>query len=65
MLESKHTRSQQARELGIGAREALSTPLLMRGVYGAASLPKLVIVLREPGERLHSAFWSHFQYKAR
>jgi hypothetical protein len=37
----------------------------MRAAYGAAALPKLVVLLREPTERLHSAFWEYSQYRGR
>ena len=37
----------------------------MRGVYGAEALPRLVVMLREPSERLHSAFWEYSQYRTR
>ena len=62
---SLHPPPQQARAIGIGQREAVTVPLLMRAAYGAARLPKLVVVLREPSERLHSAFWAHAHYRAR
>ena len=48
--------------MGLGTRrEALSVPLLVRGVYGT-KLPRLVVVLREPSERLHSAWHEYHQY---
>lgn len=57
-------RGQQSQQLGLGSRpDALTTPLIMRGVYGSGALPKLVVMLREPSERLHSAFWQYGQYR--
>ena len=44
----------------------LSLPHLMRAAYGA-SPPKFVIILREPGARLHDSFWydgyAHYRSK--
>ena len=56
--------AQQARSLGLAGRDALTVPLLMRAAYGPAA-PRLVVLLREPSERLHSAFWEYDQYKSR
>lgn len=55
---------QQAQKMGMPGREGLTIPVLMKVVYGH-SLPRLVVLLREPSERIHSAFWEYFQYKSR
>jgi len=38
---------------------------MMRAVYGTTDLPRLVVLLREPSERLHSAFYEYPQYRMR
>lgn len=40
----------------------LSLPHLMSTVYGS-SPPRFVVIVREPGARLHSAFWHYEHYK--
>jgi hypothetical protein len=47
---------QVAESLGV-RYEQLQIPLLMSALYGPAKPPKLVFMLRNPTERLHSAFW--------
>jgi hypothetical protein len=55
---------QHARAVGAPGREALTVPLMMRAAY-KASPPRLVVLLREPTERLHSAFYEYGQYRDR
>ncbi|KAI8474367.1 MAG: P-loop containing nucleoside triphosphate hydrolase protein [Monoraphidium minutum] len=62
--EGKRVHIESARAAGAPDREALSVPLLMRAAYGDAP-PRLVVLLREPSERLHSAFYEYPQYKDR
>ena len=44
----------------------LSLPHLMSAVYGekAQQTPKFIVILREPGERMHSAYWHYNHYKS-
>lgn len=41
---------------------SLSVPQLIRGVYGDREV-KIIAVLREPGARLHAAFWNYEHYR--
>ena len=44
----------------------LKLPHLMSAVYGEKSqqTPKFIVILREPGERMHSAYWHYNHYKS-
>jgi hypothetical protein len=53
--------AQVAQEVGL-SHASLSLPLLVRAAYGPTP-PKLVVMLREPGARLHSAFWRTNEYQ--
>lgn len=50
-------------EAGVDFDEA-HLPLLLHAAYGAWPL-KLIVLLRNPVDRLVSAFWSYAHYKAR
>ncbi|KAG2498747.1 hypothetical protein HYH03_003486 [Edaphochlamys debaryana] len=52
-----------ARNMGM-PYDDLSLPLIMSAVYGRRP-PKLVIMLRNPIERLYSAFWHYGHYQTR
>jgi hypothetical protein len=41
--------------------QQVSLPLLVRAAYGPTP-PKLVVVLRDPADRLHAAFWRQKEY---
>ncbi|KAG1660053.1 hypothetical protein FOA52_010038 [Chlamydomonas sp. UWO 241] len=47
--------------------EFLQLPVLMAAAYGpgTARLPKMLLLLRNPIDRLHSAYWSHPHYKGK
>lgn len=47
---------QVAQDAGVDYDE-VHLPLLLAAVYGRAHLPKLVVMLRNPIDRLHSAYW--------
>ena len=43
----------------------LSLPHLMSAVYEKSrTAPKFIVILREPGERMHSAYWHYNHYKS-
>lgn len=52
--------TQAAADLGLEPHD-LSTPLLMRAVYGPRP-PKLIAVVRAPTARLHAAYHIHPHY---
>eukprot|EP00798_Chlamydomonas_sp_ICE-L_P006514 gene6512-3152_t len=53
-----------ARSFGYDWMKDQNVPMLMRGVYGSF-VPKLVIMLRNPVDRLHSAYFDHPKYHAK
>ncbi len=52
---------QVAQEHGFDFMRDQNIPLLMRAVYGS-KLPRLLAVLRDPVQRLHSAFYGYPHY---
>jgi hypothetical protein len=54
-----------AKALGV-TYDTLHLPLLVEAAYSAeegAKLPKMIVLLRDPVDRLYCAFWSHPHYK--
>lgn len=50
------------RSVGGGADGRLQLPWLMRGVHGTEPV-RLIAILRDPTERVHSGFWFWPQYR--
>lgn len=52
--------SQVASDLGV-AYDDMHLPVLMAAAYGgrhtSAHLPRMIVLVRNPTERLHSAYW--------
>ena len=47
---------------GLGVHyDHLHVPLIMSALYGSRP-PRLIVLLREPLERLHSAYWNYGHY---
>ncbi len=55
---------QASDEAGLDYRLDQHTPLLMRAVYGSERVPRLVALVRDPVERIHSAYWGYPHYQS-
>ncbi len=54
-----------ASDLGVDYDE-LHLPLLMAAAYGGKErLPKIIVSIRNPTERLHCAYWTYAHYKGK
>ncbi|GAX82546.1 hypothetical protein CEUSTIGMA_g9972.t1 [Chlamydomonas eustigma] len=53
-----------ASDLGI-SYDDVHLPLLMAAAYGKERLPKIIVMLRNPTERLHCAYWQYAHYKGK
>jgi hypothetical protein len=49
--------TQVAQGLGV-PYDALHMPLIMSAAYGGTYKPKLIVLIRDPIDRLHSAYWA-------
>lgn len=49
---------------GVARERTFSVPQLVRAAYGEAS-PNLVVLLRQPWQRMHSAFYNYPHYRGR
>ncbi len=54
---------QVARQVGVHYHD-LHLPTIMRAAYGKRP-PKFIMMVRNPIDRLHSAFYGHEQYKTK
>lgn len=60
-----HAKDVQAAEQAGFDFDDVHMPLMMSAVYGRERAPKLLMVLRNPIDRLYTAYWSHPHYKGK